>query len=562
MSDLNKDLSKKFIRLLDKKEFKLLQSEVEKMENAEKQNPLVMFFYACSIFLEIPKNNSEEKNKKLLLASKLFEKVYTENKTNIQSLYNMIEVSFKTKVFKNVLILASSAYEKNRHDVLLIEGLARIHYYLGNIKVSIKFFKLLYDLLPEKIEWRLLHIGLLNYDDEISQKEYISECLKFYSILNKKFHLESDNFKFNSKKNTKIKISFLSGDFKKHSVSYFLKGLLNEIDQSIFEIHMISNLKILDQDNMTKYLKTLADYWHDVEHLTDDQLVVFLRSLNLNILIDLSGFTNGNRLVALARRCAKIQIEWLGYNNSLGLKNLDYLISDKNLIKSNELNLYSEKVIFLPKIWNAYSVPENLPDIKIKNNIDNEKFTFCSFNNFKKISDNTINVWSKILIETDSNILLKSTYVGGNDLKRNILKKFLNKGVNKDRIIFLNKENDIYDHLNLYNLANVALDTFPYPGITTSFEAIMMGLPVLTMRGYNFNSRCGESINKNLGMDYMIANDENDYVNKAILLTKDRQLKKNFGVMLRQKAMTSALFDTATFAKDFQSLMLEIDSQN
>lgn len=562
MSDLNEDLSKKLIKLLDKKEYKLLQSEVKKMGDVEKQHSLVVFFYACSIFLEVPINNSEEKNKKLLLASKLFEKVYTDNKTNIQSLYNMIEVSFKTKVFKSTLILALSAYEKNRHDVALIEGLARIHYYLGNTKDSIKFFKTLYNLLPEKIEWRLLYIGLLNYDNQTSQHEYINECLKFYPIFKKKFHFKDNDFELNKKKNTKIKISFLSGDFKNHSVSHFLKGLLKKIDQSIFEVHMISNLKISDQDNMTKDLIKLAQRWHDVEHLTDDELVIFLRSLNLNILIDLSGFTNGNRLVALARRCAKIQIEWLGYNNSLGFKNVDYLISDKNLIKLNELNLYSEKIIFLPKIWNAYPVPENLPNIKNKNNINNRKFTFCSFNNFKKISDNTIDVWSKILIETDSNILLKSTYVGGNDLKRNILRKFLNKGVKRDQIIFLNKENNIYDHLNLYNLADVALDTFPYPGITTSFEAILMGLPVLTMRGYNFNSRCGESINKNLGMDYMIAIDDNDYVNKAILLKKDKELSKNSGVQLRQKAMSSPLFDTIAFAKDFQNLMQEINNQN
>jgi predicted O-linked N-acetylglucosamine transferase (SPINDLY family) len=242
--------------------------------------------------------------------------------------------------------------------------------------------------------------------------------------------------------------------------------------------------------------------------------------------------------------------------------NIDYLISDKNLIKSNETNLYKEDVLFMPNIWNALSAPEKLPEITDKSNEKNSDFVFCSFNNFQKISDRTIDVWSKILNTTKSKLLLKNSLIGGEDLKNNVLDKFISKGLQKDQIIFLEREKNIYDHLKLYNKANVALDTFPYPGVTTSYEAMLMGLPVLTMQGFNFNSRCGESINKNVIMDNLIAKDDHDYLNIAISLTKDLKLNEKYGENLRKKALSSPLFNTDQFTRDFEELITKVYNKN
>ena len=116
--------------------------------------------------------------------------------------------------------------------------------------------------------------------------------------------------------------------------------------------------------------------------------------------------------------------------------------------------------------------------------------------------------------------------------------------------------------MKLYNKANVALDTFPYPGVTTSYEAILMGLPVLTMQGFNFNSRCGESINKNIDMDNLIGKDDHDYLNIAISLSKDPNLKEIYGEKLRKKALSSPLFDTDQFTRDFEELITEVYNKN
>ncbi len=553
MSDLKQDLAKKFLNYLDNKQYKRLQFEAEMIGNIDDQHPVIKFYYASSIYLD-----DTSKDKELLYASKLYKEVFLSNKKNIQSLYNMIAVSFKTKVFRDVMPLALKAYEKNQKDVKLIEGLARINFYLGNRKESRRLFLLLYEILPEKTEGRLPFISSLNYMSGVSQKDYMKDCQNYSSLIEKKFNVKMDNNKFDWKKNDKIKISFLSGDFRTHSVSHFFKEILNKLDKSFFEIHLISNLKITDHDNLTSDLKKLSDKWYDVEHYSDDDLVTLLRSLNFDILIDLCGLTSGNRYEVLAQKCAKIQIEWLGYNNSLCLKNVDYLISDKNLIKPDELNMYKEKILFLPKIWNALPAPEILPEIANKKNILDDNFTFCSFNNFQKLSDRTIDVWSRLLIKTKSKLLLKNSLIGGDDLKNNVLNKFTKLGVKREQLVFLEREKNIDDHLKIYNKANVALDTFPYPGVTTSFEALLMGVPVLTMKGFNMNSRCGESINKNIKMDHLIADDEEDYIKKAIFLIEEKNNPEIYGIKLREKALSSPLFDTETFVKDFEHLLKEV----
>ncbi|MDC0609054.1 peptide transporter, partial [Candidatus Pelagibacter ubique] len=282
-----------------------------------------------------------------------------------------------------------------------------------------------------------------------------------------------------------------------------------------------------------------------------------LRSFELHILIDLCGFFRGNRFQVISNRAAKIQACWLGYNNTTGIKNMDYLIADHNLIKKEEEKLYSEKVLFLPKIWNAMTPSDILPEIQKNNSI----FTYASFNNFHKISDDTIDVWSKILNNSNSQIILKNpmpSSIVGEELKLNLLKKFIARGVEKKKILFINRKKDFQDHLGLYNNVDVALDTFPYPGVTTSFDAVLMGVPVLTMKGHNFNSRCGESININLQMENFIAKNKDDYFNKAISFQKEKNSLQNFGKNLREKVLKSSLFDTKDFTKSFEKIILSL----
>ena len=548
----NINLNKIFIKYLDEKQYSKLQLHYEKLGKKERQLPAIIFYYACAITL-----NPSSNIKNLKHAHNLFEMLYVNNRHDLQLLCNMIELSFRTQEFKVVLPYVEEAYKINQNDERLLLGLSKIHLYLANLKESIKYYKILFKINPKSKINRDEFLTSLNYASGITQEYYLSECKNYLKLLETNKDLEDYNFNFKNLKNNKIKIGFLSSDFKTHPVSFFLKGLLLNFNKDKFEISLISNLHKSHYDNITDELKLLTKNWININSLSDSEATNLLRSFELDILIDLCGFFRGNRFQVISNRAAKIQACWLGYNNTTGIKNMDYLIADHNLIKKEEEKLYSEKVLFLPKIWNAMTPSDILPEIQKNNSI----FTYASFNNFHKISDDTIDVWSKILNNSNSQIILKNpmpSSIVGEELKLNLLKKFIARGVEKKKILFINRKKDFQDHLGLYNNVDVALDTFPYPGVTTSFDAVLMGVPVLTMKGHNFNSRCGESININLQMENFIAKNKDDYFNKAISFQKEKNSLQNFGKNLREKVLKSSLFDTKDFTKSFEKIILSL----
>ncbi|MDA9042817.1 peptide transporter [Candidatus Pelagibacter sp.] len=548
----NINLKKIFIKYLDEKQYSKLELHYEKLSIIEKQLPAIIFYYACAITL-----NPSSNIKNLRHAHNLFEMLYVNNRQDLQLLCNMIEVSLRTQEFKVVLPFAEEAYKINQSDERLLIGLSKIHLYLANLNESIKYLKILYKINPTKKIDRCEFLISLNYASGITQEYYLSECLNHSKLIEANKDTESSYFNFNNLKNNKIKIGFLSSDFKTHSISFFLEGLLLNLDRDKFEINLISNLKRSHYDTITDKLRLLGKNWIDISKLSDFEATNLVRSSRLDILIDLCGFFKGNRFQVISNRAAKVQACWLGYNNSTGLKNMDYLIADHNLIKKNEESLYSEKILYLPKIWNVMTLPESLPDIK-KNNLI---FTYASFNNFHKISDDTIDVWSKILNNSNSQILLKNSMspnTVGEELKLNLLKKFMTRGVEKNKILFIEHKKNFEDHLRSYNNVDLALDTFPYPGVTTTFEAVLMGVPVLTMKGHNFNSRCGESININLEMENFIVENKDDYFNKAMSFQKEKNVLKNVGKNLREKVLKSPLFDMKSFAKSFEKIIQKI----
>ena len=564
MLDLDQDTKKKFLNLLNKKQYSTLEFEINLRGNVDEQHNLIIMFYASSKAL-----NPMSKIDDWIEASRLFEKVYLMNKksnnaltpSELEPLINMIFLSFKTKIFRNVLPLALEAFENNKFNEKLIEGLAIINIYLANNKESIKYYKILFQINEKRFIGRAPLLCCLNYASGTNQEYYLEECLKYSKILEK--DLISEKVKKIPNKNKKIKVAFLSSDLRVHSVSFFLKDLFLKIDKKIIETIALSNLDEIKEDSMSEALKNSIDQWHVISDKSDVEVVNLIKSLDVDILIDLNGLTEGNRVHVMKNRCAPIQICWLGYNNSTGLKNMDYLIVDKNLINKNEENLYSEKILYLPKIWNAFSRPEELPSINYSTKKDSLLFSYGSFNNFAKISDETIEVWSRIINNSNSQIYLKNSQKEASlELKENLIKKFKDRGVKENKVIFLRTEKNIDEHLNLYNKIDLALDTFPYPGVTTSFEAVLMGVPVLTMRGHNLNSRCGESININLQMESFIAKNKDDYFDKAIFFQNKPEALKKFSNNLRNKALSSPLFDTENFTKDFTETLKKIYLEN
>jgi len=549
--DLNQDQKKKLKELFLNKRYSEFEFEVEKLGKLE-QIP----FFLIQGYAESKVLNPLSKKADYLKATIILEKIYQKNKSNHEAFYNLIISSLKAEETKYVFRHLIERYEHNKKDLKVIEGLARCHFLLANMNLCTKFFKKLLDLSPKSTVdgGRLTYLASLNYISDIDQKRYFNECKK----LDEKY-LKYSNFepyKTNKSYGNKIKIGFISGDLRNHSVNFFLKDLIQKLDKNFFYTIALSNLEISKHDEITKFYQKNFREWHNIYDYENTILIKFIRSLEIDILIDLNGFTYGNRITVLAARCAKIQIEWMGYNNTTGLENMDFIIADKNMIKKDEEIYYSEKIIYFPKIWNAMYIPDDLPAVNKAPYIKNKIFNYGSFNNFKKISNSTVRVWSKILNNSNSQIYLKNSGGFNEELYNNLLQKFLNHGVDKKKLIFLARSSQ-KDFLKDYHKIDLALDTFPYTGVTTTFQALLMGVPVLTLKGFNMNSRCGESININLGMKEFIAINEDDYVEKAISFQTDPQLgflRNN----LRSKAIKSSLFDTDNFTKNFGELMKSI----
>ena len=389
------------------------------------------------------------------------------------------------------------------------------------------------------------------------QKWTQSDFLEFGKFVNDNLreYSKKDIVPLSNEKNEKIRVGFLSADLKgAHSITYFLKTVLENYDKKTFEIILFNNRN--KDDKPPDELINLATKSIDVGKLNDIEAFNTIRKFNLDIMIDIMGYTSRNKIEFFKNRLAKKQAIWMGYCNTSGLQNMDYIITDPNLIYKNEKNLYSEEILYLPEIWNChcgfdFERKENPPPF-----IKNKYITFGTFNNPAKMTDNVLDCWSNILKKVKgSKLIIKCA---NKRKKFDRIEKIFKKNGVLGSVTFYYRIDKLEDHLNLYREIDVALDTFPYNGVTTSFEAIWMGVPVLTMAGYNFNSRCGESINKNLKMEQMIAKDENDYVKKAVNLSNNHDEYINLRKSVFINAIESPLFNRKKFAENFFRSLKEI----
>ena len=549
MKILTNDTKIKIKKLFDEKKYSKLETFLENLKNLNHLPTSIQMIYAVSKALN-PKSNIQDYRKSAFF----FEKIFLSDQTNLEPLYNLIIVSLKANMHYRLNNLLEEVYKKHETDLKILEGLSKANFFLGNMVKATSYYEKLSNLTPNSFNNWTKFLGSINYHQNLQQDQYLNYCKKFDKISKPRSPVKN---KISKKKNI-INLGFFSPDFKIHSVSFFLKDVINNDDNKRFKFTGFSNLPPPLYDSLTNELRKKFDYWEDISGLSDEQFIQLCAKKDIDILIDLAGFTNGNRVNAFRGRCAPIQILWLGYCNSLGIKNMDYIIADKNLIKENEKNLYSEKIIYMPEIWNVLCKPKNLPDIDLNISKNNKYFTFGSLSNFQKISSKTIKVWSKILNDTNAKLILKSSVNNSDDLIKNLKEKFLNENVNLNKIDFYDRVENQKVHLEFYNKFNLTLDTFPYPGVTTSFESILMGKPVLTMKGNNFNSRCGESINKNLGLENFIANDESDYYKKALEYFENSSKIEKIGNDLRSHALSSPLLDAKNFSKNFYNKLHEI----
>ena len=350
----------------------------------------------------------------------------------------------------------------------------------------------------------------------------------------------------------RLRIGLVSGDFRSHAVSKFLRGVLPALGSEGLEVVAYAASAL--RDRTTEALSAMVGLWRNAADLDDGALCTAIRADGIDILVDLSGHTMFNRLPVFARRPAPVQVTWLGYSGTTGVEAIDYILGDRWVTPEAEAMQLAEAPWRLPESYLCFAPPALPVEVAPLPAGADGPLTFGSFNNISKLSDLTVAAWARVLETVPvSRLLLKNRLLDDPDIASGLRARFAAHGVAAERLLLRGRDPTAEAHLQGYNLVDIALDPFPYNGTTTTVEALWMGVPVLGLRGDRFIAHVGESILNTAGLRDWVADDIDAYVAKAAAFAADRAglvaLRRN----LRRHLLASPLCDAPRFARDLEA---------
>lgn len=350
----------------------------------------------------------------------------------------------------------------------------------------------------------------------------------------------------------RLRIGYVSPDFRLHSVSMFLLPLLEAHDRGRVELFAYSNVEM--PDPVTDHIRRSVDWWRDINHPSDDEVAAQIRADAIDVLVDLTGHTAHNRLGVFARKPAPVQVSWLGYPATTGLAAIDARFTDAVADPPGAGDaLHSERLVRLDGGFLCYRPLGPTPDPAPPPCLENGFVTFGSFNTLNKLTPVVAALWARVLKAIpDSRLLLKAGPLADSSVRKRVHALFAAHGLEPGRVVLRARVPDNDGHLNAYGLMDVALDPFPYNGTTTSCEALWMGVPLLTLPGDRHAARVGASLLTAIGRPDLIAADEEALIAKAAALAADPNRLAEERRSLRPTMQRSHLCDARAFAREFE----------
>lgn len=417
------------------------------------------------------------------------------------------------------------------------------------VEDSSKCFARLLTLRPDDQAAASNYLMSLNYIDRFTPESIFEEHRRF----GVKFDRSAGLIKTIDPSPRRLRIAYLSPDFRNHSVAWFIESILQSHDRTQFEV--VCYVDVRSPDATTARLKNLVEHWIPVHTLSEEQLVNRIIDDRIDILVDLAGHTSGNRLGVFAHKPAALQVTYLGYPNTTGLPAMDYRLTDEIADPPGLADtLHVEKLYRLPRAFLCYKPPIFMPDVSPPPAAESDVITFGSFNNVAKLSDSSLTLWAKVLNRVEhSRLLLKAPNLGDVGLQKSITHQFAAHGISADRVVFRDYEPSFQAHLGAYGHVDIALDPLPYNGTTTTIEALLMGVPVVTVAGRTHVSRVGASILSAMQMNECIAADADQFVELASVLASDRVKLGELRAGLRERLLKSPLVDAAGFTRELEN---------
>lgn len=351
----------------------------------------------------------------------------------------------------------------------------------------------------------------------------------------------------------KLRIGLVSGDLREHPVGYFLEAAIAAIDPARFELYAYAANPV--GDVVTARLKRHFVQWRPIHALDDGTAAAAIHADAIHILIDLSGHSEHNRLPLFAWRPAPLQISWLGYWSTTGLREIDYVLADPIQVPEGAEDEFVERVWRLPRTRFCFTAPSDPIEVSALPAAAGTGVTFGCFNSLQKLNAGVIDLWARILCEVpDSRLILKARFLDESGPRTRLLREFLARKVDGARIA-LEGASPRSEYLRAYHRVDMALDPFPFSGGTTSAEALWMGVPVLSLSGDSMVARQGAGVLAAAGLPDWIARDADDYLElareRASRLAELEVLRRE----LRPRVLQSALFDAPGFARDFEAAL-------
>ena len=446
---------------------------------------------------------------------------------------------------------AVSAY---RAALAIDAGNAAVHYNLGltlmtlgEAAQAVESLRRCLALAPDYADARSSMLFALNMSDRASIEEIAAEHLEWGRRVADPLFCERE-FSNAADPERRLRIGYVSADFFQHAAAPFIHAFLARHDARQCEVFCYVNAPV-----PAERAGSYGHHWREVRMLDDAQLAAQIAADAIDVLVDLSGHTYGTRLLAFARKPAPVQMTFLGYPNTTGMRAMDYRLTDAYADPPGASELrYREKLLRMPhSVWCFRPRDEGMPEIGPLPATRNGYVSFASLNSASKLNAALLGLWAELLHQVSDARLVMATIAPGR-AREQILRTFSAKGVDSGRIDFRGRL-PRSDYLALHNEVDIALDAFPCNGGATTCEALWQGVPVISLAGESFESRAGLSLLSSAGLAQLVAHKAGDYVDLAAALARDRERLQRLRAGLRQTLSASPLMDAAAFTRDLET---------
>jgi protein O-GlcNAc transferase len=473
--------------------------------------------------------------------------------------YNNLGLSFQDKgQLDDAIGCYQEALRINSNCSEVYNNVGCIFQEIGQVHKACDFFREALKRNPHNPSYYSNLLLSLNYSANLDASTIYHEHLQFSKYCT--YPISSITAPYNNKPipGRRLKIGYISPDFRKQSVGFFIEPILESHNHNDFEIFCYYNYPALDE--MTARMKLYADQWRHIIGMTDEKVTELIRDDQIDILVDLAGHTAFNRLRVFACKPAPVQVSWLGYPNTTGLSAIDYRLVDNHTDPPDTSDrFYTETLLRLPDTFLCYRPYQSSPEVKELPYLTNGHLTFGSFNILTKLTPEVISLWSQILKRIEnSKLLIKRKSLSSRIAREYVFSQFIQHDIDPKSIELMAMTPIFKEHLEIYNRIDICLDTFPYNGTTTTCEALWMGVPVITLVGNTHVSRVGHSLLLNIGLNEFIANTHEEYIEIAVNLSKDlkklRSLRTSLRAMMKHSPLCDAIRFTGNLEKTYRQI--------